>query len=223
MIGIAVAAKKEWEAVLNYFNIEENKINLFPFGEYFNIILNDKELLFFRCGVRKVCSSASVQHMIDKFNLNKVIQIGTCAGIDDKYKPLDIFIPNKAVQYDCTVKETEPLIKESFIVNFDLSKYNFNFNTGTIGTSDKPVVMWKDYMELKNNDITIADTEAGAIAYVCKMNNVECLIVKGISDFPTNEAETSKEESHGEQLNIFITNIPLVMNKIFDEYLKQIL
>lgn len=79
--------------------------------------------------------------MIDKFDLEKIIVVGTCAGIDNKYKILDIFLPNKAVQYDCTIKETEPLIKERFNVNIDLSKYNFTFNTGTIGTADKAVVM----------------------------------------------------------------------------------
>ena len=43
--------------------------------------------------------------------------------------------------------------------------------------------MWKDYLELKENEIIIADTEAGAIAYICKKNDVECIIIKGISDF----------------------------------------
>lgn len=51
--------------------------------------------------------------------------------------------------------------------------------------------MWKDYLELKENHITIADTESVAIAYVCKMNKIDCLIIKGISDFPINEFETS--------------------------------
>ena len=52
-----------------------------------------------------VNSSASTQYMIDHFNLSKIIVIGTCAGIDSCYKPLDIVIPNKLVQYDCTVKD----------------------------------------------------------------------------------------------------------------------
>ena len=33
--------------------------------------------------------------------------------------------------------------------DFDLSKYKFEFNTGTISTADKAVVMWNDYIELK--------------------------------------------------------------------------
>lgn len=86
--------------------------------------------------------------------------------------------------------------------------------TGTIGTADKAVVMWKDYLELKENCITIADTESAAIAYICKANNVECIIIKGISDFPTNE-----KEKQDEQLNTFSTNVPIIMNRIIDEYL----
>lgn len=156
--------------------------------------------------------------MISKYNIEKILVIGTCAGIDDKYKNLDIFVPNKAVQYDCTVKEIEPLIKQSFVVDIDLHKYGQEFYSGTIGTADKAVVMWKDYLELKHNQITIADTEAGAIAYICKKNNVECIIIKGISDFPTNEELSNKEKSNEEQISIYLENTPKVMYKIFKDY-----
>ena len=158
MIGIGIAATIEWEAVLKFYNIKN--IKEYPFGLYFVKSLNNKECVFYKCTGRKVISSSATQYMIDHFNLEKVILIGTCAGIDDRYKPLDIFIPNLAVQYDCTVKEIEPLIKTRFNIEFDLSKYNFDFNTGIIGTADKAVVMWKDYLELKENNITIADCES---------------------------------------------------------------
>ena len=219
MIGISVASKEEWKAVLDRFNINIDNCEKSPFGEYFKTNIYGENVIFYRCGVRKMNCSASTQYMIDHFNLNKVIVAGTCAGIDDSYKNLDIFFPNKLVQYDCTVKETEPLIKDSFTVMIDTTN-NDNINVGTIGTADKPVVMWKDFMELKENNITIADTESAAIAYVCKANGVECIVIKGISDFPSNENETSKEESHKKQLNVFLANIPIIMNNIIDNYLE---
>lgn len=132
-------------------------------------------------------------------------------------------MPNLAVQYDCTVKEIEPLIKERFNVSIDLSKYNFEYNTGTIGTADKAVVMWKDYLELKNNNITIADCEAAAVAYICKVNNVECIIIKGISDFPLDETSKDKLKLNEKQINVFATNTPLIMNKICEEYLEKVI
>ncbi len=219
MIGISVAAKKEWEAVLDRFSVKIENCETFPFGEYFKTNLYGEEVIFYRCGVRKMNCSASTQYMIDHFGLSKIIVAGTCAGVDDTYKNLDIFFPNKLVQYDCTVKETEPLIKDSFTIAINMSEYS-NVKTGTLGTADKPVVMWKDYMELRDNNITIADTESAAIAYICKANNVECVVIKGISDFPTNENESNKEDSHEGQLNVFLTNIPIIMNDIVDNYLE---
>lgn len=80
--------------------------------------------------------------------------------------------------------------------------------------------MWNDYIEIKNNNITVADTEAGAIAYICKKNNVECIIIKGISDFPINEKLENMKQANEEQMNVYIENTPKVMNIIFDEYLE---
>ena len=219
MIGISIAAKKEWEAVLKKFNINIDNCEKIPLGEYFKTNLYGEEIICYRCGVRKMNCSASTQYMIDHFNLDKIIVAGTCAGIDNKYKILDILFPNKLVQYDCTVKETEPLIKDSFTITIDLSSYK-DISNVKLGTADKPVVRWKDYLELKDNGITIADTESAAIAYICKANNVECIVIKGISDFPKNESESTKEDSHEEQLNVFLTNIPIIINDIVDNYLE---
>lgn len=216
MTGISIASKREWKAILDRFQMNVDCCIKYPFGEYFTTEINGENVLFYRCGVRKVNCSAATQYIIDHFDLKKIIVAGTCAGIDDKFKNLDIFIPDKAVQYDCTVKEQEPLIKDSFTISFDLDLLGFDILTGTIGTADKAVVMWKDYLELKENGITVADTEAAAIAYICKANSVECIIIKGISDFPT-DAQNSPNE---EQLNSFLTNVPIIMNKIIDEYLS---
>lgn len=223
MIGISIATEFEWESTIEYFNIPQSNLIYFPYGEYFRIYLKGKELIFYCCGSRKVNSAGSAQYIIDHFNLDKLLIIGTCAGIDDKYNSLDIIIPNLACQYDCTVKEIEPLIKTRFNVELDISDLDFKFITGTIGTADKAVVMWKDYLELKENNITIADTESAGIAYICKLNKIKCLIIKGISDFPKNEDYSSKEKSNEEQLNTYFQNIPKVMTKIFDNYLEKII
>lgn len=220
-VGISIAEENEWIKTKEYF-FAENCVK-FPYGEYFEKNINNKKVIFYRCNVRKTSSSAAAQYMIDKLELDKIIVIGTCAGIDRKFNQFDIIIPNLAVQTDCTVRETEPLIKTKFNVNIDLSELNFKHSTGIIATQDKPVVMWEDYMYLKDNNITICDTEAASIAYVCMKNNVKILIIKGISDFPTDETKTSKELSHQEQYELYIHNIPIVMEKIFREYLDKVI
>ena len=223
MIGISVAESNEWDATLNFFGKNHEECLISPYGEYFETNYHNKNIVVFRSNVRKVASAGCAQYMIDKFNLKKIVVLGTCAGVDRKYKQHDIVIPEKVVQYDCTVRETEPLIKERFNVEIDLSSLDFDYNTGVLGTADKPLVMWNDYLIVKENGITIVDTEAAGIAYVCKMNKVGILIIKGISDFPTNEEDSTKELSHEEQYNLFIKNIPIIMNKIFNNYLDKVL
>lgn len=219
MIGVSIATKWEYEATLEHYDVKVDERFSYPYGEYFKRTLNGVELVFYSTGVRKANGVGANQYMMSRFNLTKVIVAGTCAGIDDTFNQLDILIPQRAVQYDCTVKEVEPLIKQSFIVDIELANYGDDFLTGTIATADRAVVMWKDYLELKEHDITIADTEAGAIAYVCKKNNVECIVIKGISDFPTDERDANPYESNVEQINVYIANTPKVMTKIFDDYL----
>lgn len=223
MIGLSIAEENEWEVTLNFFNIKHEECMNSPFGEYFETKYNNKKIVVYRSMIRKVASAACTQYMIDKFNLDKIIVIGTCGGVDRKYKKYDIIIPNKVVQYDCTVKETEPLIKEKFNVSIDLSLLDFKYNTGVLGTADKPLVIWSDYLLLKENNITVVDTEAAGIAYVCKMNKKDILIVKGISDFPINEENISVEILHREQYEMFIKNIPIIMNKILNDYLPKII
>ena len=220
MVGVSVANKREWEATLNYYNKAKEECVSYPYGEYFVIDLFGEKIVFYRCGVRKTNSVGANQYMIDRFKLDKVIVVGTCAGVDKKYNALDIVLPSKAVQYDCTVKEIEPLIRESFTVKLENDCEN---NSCVIGTADKAVVMWKDYIELRDNNITVADTEAAAIAYVCKVNNVRCVIVKGISDFPIEEIENNTNEAFDNQYETFIKNIPIIMNEIYSNYLGKLI
>lgn len=214
MIGVSVADAGEWETVLSYFNISDKKCEKFPLGEYFKINLYDREVLFYCCGIRKGQSSASTQYMIDHFNLKKIIVIGTCAGIDSRYDKLDIFFPDKLVQYDCNVRGIAPLINDRYTVCLNTSDFP-DLKTGTLATGDKFVALWDDYIELKSNNITIADMESAAIGYVCKLNNTECVVIKGITDYPIDE-----NNRYDDQMNTFVINTPLVMKKILDNYLE---
>ena len=92
--GISIAEENEWIKTKEYF-FAENCVK-FPYGEYFEKNINNKKVIFHRCNVRKTSSSAAAQYMIDKLELDKIIVIGTCAGIDRKFNQFDIIIPNLA-------------------------------------------------------------------------------------------------------------------------------
>lgn len=223
MIAVSIAVEREWKVVLNYYQIEEEACLSYPFGCFFRHSLCGEDVLFFLTGARKTNASAAAQYIIDHFHPYKLIVMGTCAGIDTGFKIRDIVIPYRAVQVDTTVKELDRLIREDFIVELDLSAYQFPFKTGVIGSGDKAVVVWKDYLELKQNGISIADTESASIAYVCRMNRTECVIVRGISDFPQDISfeEASRPDSH--QIRNYLCNVPPVIEKILSQYLEKLI
>ncbi len=213
MIGISIAASKEWKVIIDRYNKGDKDLISYPYGEYFI----DNNLIFYRCGTRKTKAAGATQYMISHFNMDKIIAIGTAAGMSNKYNLLDVFVPNKVVQVDCTYVEDGEEFKDDYIVDIDLSKYNsIEFNSCTIGSSDKPMI-YKDICELmEKNDIVLVDMESAPIAYICKVNDIQCIIIKGISDIPGNY--DSKDENQFEE---YVINIPKVMNKICDEYLNK--
>lgn len=132
MIGVSIATKWEYEATLDYFKVKFEERCEYPYGDFFLKKVNDTELIFYFTGVRKANGVGANQYMISRFDLDKVIVAGTCAGIDDTYRHLDVIVPHRAVQYDCTVKEVEPLIKQSFIVDIPLAHYGNDFLRGRL-------------------------------------------------------------------------------------------
>ena len=42
-------------------------------------------------------------------------------------------------------------------------------------------------MMARETNMVASDTEAAAIVKVCKLNDIDVTVIKGISDFPTNE------------------------------------
>ena len=71
MTGISIASKREWKAILDRFQMNVGCCIKYPFGEYFTTEINSENVLFYRCGVRKVNCSAATQYMIDHFDLKK--------------------------------------------------------------------------------------------------------------------------------------------------------
>ena len=210
MIGILVAASKEWKVVLEHFNID--KVDKYLYGEYFKTFINNKEAIFFKTGTRKTNASAATQYIIDHYNVDKIIVIGTCAGVDTSNKLLDIIIPNKVLQSDVTFMERGEAPKEDFIIELrEIKGYK-----GVLASSDKPLVDKEISDMLYKTGVNIVDMEGAPIAYVCKINNISCTIIKGISDFPGKYSHFCDE-----QFEEYIKNIPIVINKILNEYIDK--
>lgn len=215
MIGILVAANKEWAFIKEYYKDDIKELKTYIFGEYFETVINGKAVLIFKCGARKSNASASTQYIIDHFNPEKLILIGTAAGVNNRYSLTDILIPNTAIQSDGDFIEKGQPFRDRNITRIDLSKYSVEGNY-TIASRDKPLIYKEDCELLGKYSVDICDMEAAAVANICHLNNKELIILKGISDFPGNYDSTDER-----QYQEFVENVPRVMARILNDYVSE--
>lgn len=218
MIGIMVASKLEWNEILEEYGISEEHVEKYPYGEYYVTKFKNKDVIFFRTGMRKTAAAGAVQYILDHFIINELILIGTCASVEDLNYG-DIIIPSAVVEYDITIREVEPLINENMIIKLPKVEFDADYFIGLIGTSDKALVLWKDYLKLKEETpICASDTESAAVARVCKLNDIKCIIIKGVTDKPM-----QGENAFDEQVEVFEENVPIVMKNILENYLTEVI
>jgi nucleoside phosphorylase len=198
---------------------------LTPFGEAFIQSVNNMKCVFFQGGTSKTRSAASCQYAIDKWKPKRHFVIGTAGGVAVHLKECDIIIANKTAMYDYKYCMGEPyeLIANETIVEIDNSWIDFSIlpgNTleGFIATADRDV----DYdtkIKLQSANVIAADWESGAVALVCRLNNIPCHIIRGITDIPEN---SSSQSCHNQGI-AYVKNTPMVMKEIINSILSEII
>ena len=101
MIGVIVAEEKELSAIREIMtNVEEFNIyeKIFYKGR-----IENREVVVVKSNVGKVNSARVCQILIDKFNPNLVINVGTAGSVDNRLDIGDVVIANRLVQYDFDV------------------------------------------------------------------------------------------------------------------------
>ena len=217
MIGVIVTTKIEWDALLKVYGIDKELTSKYPYGEYYETTIYDKSILLFRSLGRKAMASAASQYMIDKYNLKKIEFIGTATLVSDYLDYNDIVIPSEVSEYDLSIREVEPLIKESSIIKLDKVNVSMKYFDGLLGTSDKSLITKKDYLMAKETDMVASDTEAASIARVCKLNNIDIAIIKGISD------RISEDGDYSAQTEAYEETAPSIIENIASNYLNEVL
>ena len=100
-IGIIVATDEELIETKNimdsYEELTFHGLNFIK-GKIYN-----KKVIAVKCGVGKVNAARTTQLLIDRFSIEKVINIGAAGGINPDLKIQDIVIGDKLVQYDFDV------------------------------------------------------------------------------------------------------------------------
>ena len=98
LIGIIAAMDEETQAIKKLIN-NINTVNLFEL-EFYKGSINNINCVLVKCGIGKVNSSRVTQILIDKFDIEYIINVGSAGGIGDNLNYGDIVIGSSLVQHD---------------------------------------------------------------------------------------------------------------------------
>ena len=197
-IGIIGAMTSEIESIKNVINPKE--IRNIAKSDYYIGNYGNNEIILTCCGIGKVNSASKTQILIDNFKPDYIINTGIAGSLSKELKILDTVVVNECVYHDmdsAILKENYPFESE-FFCDEQLSKkaencckdLNISFKTGKIVTGDQFISDNKIKEQLVNKHHPLCvDMESTAIAHVCSLNDMPCIILRSISDEADDEGE----------------------------------
>ncbi|PEA82574.1 5'-methylthioadenosine/adenosylhomocysteine nucleosidase [Bacillus pseudomycoides] len=203
-IGIIGAMQIEIDLLLEKLDIyEEYTIARMPF---YKGIFMDKEIIVTRCGIGKVNVASCAQILIDKFEVDCVINTGIAGGLHPDVKVGDLVISTNVTHHDVNKNQMKNLFpfQETFIANQELrelarkacntSGLDINVHEGRIVSGE----CFAEDAKLKEKLLDeyaphCTEMEGSAIGHVAFINDIPFLIIRSISDSADDDATSSYE------------------------------
>jgi adenosylhomocysteine nucleosidase len=215
--AVLVSADTEWRAVKPLFAAAS--LHQSPYGEYFFADVERERVLFFHGGWGKVAAAGSTQYVIDQFHPARLINLGTCGGVEGRIKRFDVVAPERVVIYD---------IAEAM---GDSEEAIAHYTTSIKLPAQFPVPVVRVTMYSADRDLTpqglrdmdrrfrpvAVDWESGAIAWVAQRNHTPLLILRGVSDLVS--PETGEAQGN---IELFEANAARIMRSLVSELPKWI-
>lgn len=209
-IGIIGAMDEEVVALKRKMQVEKTQI--IAGMEFFVGTLHEKMAVVVRCGIGKVNAAVCTQILIDKFDVECVINTGVAGGLYPDINIGDIVISSDTVQHDMDTTEfgyargVIPRMENSFfgadsklvtIAKEAASqlKGDHKVYIGRVASGDQFVAS----MQVKENIYNTftaycAEMEGAAIAHACYLNKIPFVIIRAISDKADQSAEVNYDE-----------------------------
>lgn len=212
-IVILISSGSEWRAAEAFFPGESSPS---PFGAWFTHPVAGHDVIFLRGGVGKVSAAASTQYVIDHFQPQQLLNLGTCGGYAGHVTRGEIILAEETIIYDIAeqMASAEEAIR-FYSTRFDLAWLTPPFphpvRRTCLVSADRDL-MDEQMPELFARYGAIAgDWESGAIAWVAARNKVRCLILRGVTDLVGAGGDPKTD-----RLEIYRTNAKKVMQQLLE-------
>ncbi|MBJ8029518.1 5'-methylthioadenosine/adenosylhomocysteine nucleosidase [Bacillus cereus group sp. N21] len=182
---------------------EEYTIARMPF---YKGIFMDKEIIVTLCGIGKVNATSCAQILIDKFEVDCMINTGIAGGLHPDVKVGDLVISTNVTHHDVNKNQMKNLFpfQETFIANQELrelARKACNTSGLDINVHEGRIVSGECFVEdakLKEKLLDeyaphCTEMEGSAIGHVAFINDIPFLIIRSISDSADDDATSSYE------------------------------
>lgn len=198
--GIIAAMQEEMQEIKKIMtDIEEKEIYELTF---FKGKINKIDIVLVESGVGKVNAARTTQILIDNFNVEAVINVGSAGSARNELDIGDIVIGKRLVQHDFditafghpkgyisnvgnSIESNSKLINKMEKTIANLQNDELNIKIGTIASGDIFCTESKMKEKIRNKfDADAIEMEGAAIAQVCKLDNIPFIVIRSISDSP---------------------------------------
>lgn len=217
-VVVLISANVEWKAVCGLFLSEKPQSS--PTGEWFTTDLRISEhlepIVFHHGGWGKVSAAASTQYVIDHWEPDLLINLGTCGGFEGEVDLGTVLLVERTLIYDIYEQMTDPMEAiRHYSTDVDLSwlaePLPMNVRRSLLVSADRDLHAG-EISQLKSDYGAIAgDWESGAIAYVAARNGKRCLILREVSDLVSTEGG----EVYGE-FELYVERTEAIMHRLID-------
>jgi adenosylhomocysteine nucleosidase len=191
-IVVLISANAEWTPVKAYYGVEVVESN--PYGEYFLTEISRQPVIFQHGGWGKISAAASTEYVIQHWNPELVINLGTCGGFAGQIERGEILMPYRTLAYDIIEQmgDAQEAV-EFYSTNLDYTwlqkPYPLEVRNGILVSADRDIIPADIPSLIQTYHSRAADWESASIAWVAaKRHNRRCLILRGVSDLVTEQA-----------------------------------
>ncbi len=208
--GIIVAVPEEMEAMEQTIKVEKKK-DIYDLTFVEGKVKN-KKCVIVKCGVGKVNAARVTQLLIDRYQPKYIINVGVAGGLDPSLQIGDIVVGNQFVQHDFditafghtkgyipkigdTIQADPKLLEKMDKLIKEKENGTYQIQKGTITSGDIfcTEIQMKDKIYTKFQAKCV-EMEGAAIAQVCQLCNIPCLVIRSISDTPNGKNEQMYEQ-----------------------------
>ncbi len=208
---IGIIGAMEEEVIILRDNINNEQVSVIAGCEFTEGSLHGVEVVLLKSGIGKVNAAMSTSILLDRFDVDYVINTGSAGGLLESLNVGDVVISTEVRHHDVDVTAfgyeygQVPQLPPAFLADNNLLNVaekaaenieNIQIVKGLIATGDSfmsdpsRVAMVRD----KFSDLYAVEMEAAAIAQVCYQFEVPFVVIRSLSDIAGKESDISFEQ-----------------------------